>query len=269
MKKFICTTLSIALMLLGFAFFVETPLTVNAMESNETVLEDVDWSDLGFSNVTITFRENSNENTRALMTEPSVEIDFIIDETNEQVHFERIGNTGYHYIDGVLCRESEYGMVTRQSVTIPSAYRTLSQKHDTGWSNYSMVGYQTWVVRQLTGVAQSAITSMFVTAITGGLTVINVVQNAISDVASLVYGLYELSNKPDEMYAVNFEYRSQYVECNILHYYGLRVAQYNQSFTSIQGCTTLRESLSHYWYSNPHDQTQPTACRLILGSYSY
>ena len=46
----------------------------------------------------ITVHQSDSNSIRSKETSPSIEIDFIIDETNEEVHFERIGSLGYHYI---------------------------------------------------------------------------------------------------------------------------------------------------------------------------
>lgn len=270
MKKIICALLSFSLAFAGFTFNNRLNYKVKASENKEIILEDVDWSDLGFSNVKITFRETTSLDSRNVLDDPKIEIDYIIDETDEKIHFERIGSVGYYYVNDSLFTLIQYGQNSRANITIPNSYYQLGYGHDSGWSHFSLVNYETWVVREIKNLGQSAIVSIFTTAITGGInTIANLATNVLSDLASSLYRGYQLSNKPEDVYAVNFEYASQYYQCNILYWYGLRVAMYNTTFTQVQNDAGFEENTRHYWYANPHDYTQPTACRLITSDYPY
>ena len=83
-------------------------LTTKVKAEEPIIIEDVDWSNNGFSDVKITVHQSDSNSTRSKETSPSIEIDFIIDETNEEVHFERIGSLGYHYVDDKLTTIIEY-----------------------------------------------------------------------------------------------------------------------------------------------------------------
>lgn len=270
MRKIINVLLSFSLIFAGFVFNNKLSFEVKASENKETIIEDVDWSNLGFSNVKITFRETTALDARNVLAKPKIEVDYIIDETGEEIHFERIGSVGYYYVNDSLFTLIQYGQNSRANITIPDSYYQLGYGHDDGWSHFSLVNYETWIVREIKNLGQSAIVSIFTTAITGGInTIVDLATNVISDLASSLYRGYQLSNRPEDVYAVNFEYASQYYQCNILYYYGLRVAMYNTTFTQVQRDAGFKENTRHYWYANPHDYTQPTACRLVLNTYPY
>lgn len=77
--------------ILSFAIFITCFTSINmsnviAYSDDVTIIDDVDWSEAGFSNVQIIYR-NNQENANVslyLLNRPSIEIDYIIDETGEQ-----------------------------------------------------------------------------------------------------------------------------------------------------------------------------------------
>lgn len=238
--------------------------------SEDVIFDELDWSNNGMENVKIVYRSKST-NIRTLISKPSVEVDFVQSSTGKKVHFERIDNIGYYYEDGKLITTIEYGTHDNLRLTIPNSAKSQSTTAGAGFSTFYYCGYRTWIARQIRNLGQSSIVSLFTGGILGALSakLVSAVVNA-SDLAISIYNNYEaLNTLVDDFYAVDVEYRSLNVQCNILEWYGVQVYQATTNFGTLSGAkSSFKKGQNHYWLANPtYDFTQPDACRALLSTY--
>lgn len=281
MKKIINLVVGFALL-----FGVVFPNMINVVhaESNAEIIEGIDWEGSGFKDVKITVRDTPNYARSSGDTEPSVEIDYVIEKTGEVVHFERIGNEGYHYVNGELITTMSFSEVNINSraVTVPTSIRDLGFAPASGFSNFYYAGYYTWevkalknyIVSELQSQAESMIVEAIIAALPGGL--ITILATKAYDAASDIYGFLTSASSIASYFdgvdfnAVDVLYGSYNGQCNILAWYGYKAFVINNSNTIVTSSgSRFVMNANHTWDGNPQDYTQPSACRVLVGTYPY
>ena len=105
MKKILSLILTFSLALTCIITAKQIPI-----ESHEEdiIITNLDWSEIGASDVVIIFNKNTEETTRMISNqEPSVRLSYYMENVGE-VYFERIGDIGYYYENGEFITEIVY-----------------------------------------------------------------------------------------------------------------------------------------------------------------
>lgn len=247
---------------------------VHANINNEYVVDDLDWSKIGARNVKITYKENQSILSRAILNEPSVEIEYDLDGYGK-VYFERIDNVGYFYINNEFITNVTYNSDIRtNTVSLNELIADYYSAPASGFSTFNYWAKEGWIIREVKELTENVTVALISTAITGSLSnfpILAGIYNTVEE-AEEIYEYWEvtLGRNKLNIYGYTLFYNSQYFECNILHWYGVVLAQFDDS-TYNKGTVVepFEKATKHYWYANPNDYTQPTACRLITSTYPY
>lgn len=256
-------------------------------DSEITVIENLDWSSLGFSSVKITYRKYMNDNnTRSIFIadNPLVEIDYIIENTGETVHFERYGDVGFLYIDNQLFTTIEFGSqsLTRSVlVSVPNDLLTLSNRPANApeFSNFYYTHQNSWRIddfkNKFLDEVQSYVVTSILTAIIGAaasfpafvvvVANITLTANEMYSKISIVPDLASILES-DDLPGVNFYYQSFVNQCDILAWYGMSAHTTKNNNIGIRG--GFIQNQRHTWNGHPDDYTQPAACRVLANKYS-
>lgn len=279
MKKMIKTLLVITLMV-GVIF---PSHILNGMAENiyvEHVYEEIDWSSIGFENVKIIYRDNIS---RGYSDVPTVEIDLVFAESGRTGHYERIGNVGYHYIEGELITETVYtNSNSRLGITIPSDYLNYNEIPATGFSIYRASGYYHYVIQDLRDYVINSLVEEAVFLMLSGLTgvlpgFLYLSSRRLLDTVQFTYSyLTSVSNVHDLFDGLDYHeiaviYQSYHGQCNILAWYGYNGFLVNpDTNTAYDIGKSFVPAEQHSWNGTPHDYSQPAACRVLeAGDYEY
>lgn len=255
---------------------------VVAYSDDVTIIDDVDWSDAGFSNVQITYR-NNQENTNVslyLLNRPSIEIDYTIDETDDAVHFERIGDIGYIYINEDLLTTIEFDeqQMTRASVNIPSQIRTFDGPGGSGFSDFYYVKQTSWRINafeqlfyeELDSYVVSTIVAAIIGAYAAPIVVISYhVYSTAQDMVGYLNTLLNISSilTDDKLNGVDLMYRSFNNQCDILGWYGGGSYMLQNGEINLGPGINFMSNQNHTWDGHPYDYSQPAACRVLVNTY--
>ena len=276
--------------ILSFVIFITCFTSINmsnviAYSDDVTIIDDVDWSEAGFSNVQIIYR-NNQENANVslyLLNRPSIEIDYIIDETGDAVHFERIGDIGYIYINEDLLTTIEFDeqQMTRASVNIPDNIRTYDGPDEPGFSDFYYVKQTSWKINEFGKMfLNSQANSMILTALYNAIIAaaipfspIALIAANITVAAGRMYS--KISTYPsiqsiltnDALNGVDIMYKSFNNQCDILAWYGMSSYATDGSTALASITTEFIPNQNHSWDGHPYDYSQPAACRVLVNTY--
>lgn len=156
---------------------------------------------------------------------PKVELDFDIISTGEHIHFERIGMTGFFYINGVLETTVDYGNTYQLRANIPNSIKNLGFSATNGFSLYYYSGSEDWVANQIEGMVADKAIAVIIGALTGALPYYIV--GMLSSSYNSAKGLHDFATlhkvfSDKALRAVNIFYGSYNSQCNRLAYYGAK-----------------------------------------------
>lgn len=276
MKKYISTIISFAMVICCVAF-IRTDVQAEEHDFNNLeevlIVTDLDWSEYGARNVSLKYYPSSVTKIKTVDNSPRMELSYDLDNVGE-IHFERIDDVGYFYIDNTLATIIIYNSHSNsRAISLPVALRSQPGNAASGFSSWYYWAVEDWYITNAKALAQSAILGAINSAIMGSLTMFTYIQRAYdyysraSDM--LTYFNLTASYYSDDLFAVTVVYNSQYSQCNILHWYGVEIIQFDDSsFTTYDIDDHFQKQASHYWYANPtYDYTQPDACRAVLNTY--
>ena len=199
----------------------------------------------------------------------------MIKETGEEIYFERIGNIGYFYVDGILCSISEYGIKSnaRTIVQIPSSISSLTITPATNFSTFYHSGSEDWVAREIQDMIYGEAIDFLVATFIGGLP--SYIALLTQDTYDMITDLYDYCTSYDnftnkDLYGVTVFYGSYHKECNILGWYGTKIYSLKKgSLTQIDvtSGTPFKKNPRHTWIVTPYDYSQPAACRVLTSTY--
>lgn len=255
-------------------------------EENIEVIDNIDWSSAGFEDVVIRINKDAySPNVRGTdSNEPCIEIDYILSSTNERIHFERIGDIGYHYVDDVLITTVIFGEgnSNMRAIYVDPDLRTLNVKPADGFSNFYYSGYYTWEIQAaedyFQGAADDYVISLIVNAIItvllpGGLITVTARTgvNAAISINNYLRGLNDASEffgDLGQLYGVDVIYGSYHGQCDILAWYGTKAfVMTKDKVIKEDSNEEFDQNLYHTWNGNPNDYTQPAACRVLDDIY--
>lgn len=243
------------------------------------VYEDIDWSEVGFTDVQVTVRKQNKliPETNVLF-EPSLELDFVIESTQEQIHFERIDDTGFYFSNDELVTTIEFGSINGIGINIPNSIKNLGYPATSGFSNFYYSGYTRWVVKKIAQMAAEDAIGAITSAIIGayGAYIVQWTQKA-AKAASDIYNALKvgdtLKEYDDGLYGADVSYARYNGQCNILAWYGYKAFVLdpdNNSEVDLDKSTAeFIPNQKHTWNSTPYDYTQPSACWLLMSDYPY
>jgi hypothetical protein len=251
-------------------------------EDNIEVIDNVDWSSAGFEDVVIRINKDSySPNARSSdSNEPCIEIDYILSSTGERIHFERIGDIGYHYVDDVLITTVIFGEGNPNTrvIQVDKEIKAIDLKPRDGFSNFYYSGYYTWEIQAaedyFRGSADDYVISLILNAIItvllpGGLITVTVRTgvNAALNIFNFLKGLNDASQffgDLGQIYGVDVIYGSYHGQCDILAWYGTKAfVMTKDKVIAKTSNNQFDQNPNHTWNGNPNDFTQPAACRVL------
>lgn len=234
----------------------------------------LDLTEQGYLDVKIVYNKDNAKTLRNNLT-PIMTLDMIIESTGEKIHYERIKQMGFFFVNNVLESTVEYGTNSRGRATIPSTIMQLNFSAGSGFSTYYYSGSEDWIANQIKGMAKDKAIGLLISALTGSLPayIAGMITSA-HKFASDLYDFATLGNvwSDNALRAVSVFYGSYNSQCNILAYYGAKVYLLKAAWSpniDISSGKDFAKNAKHTWNGNPWDYTQPSACRTIVNQYPY
>lgn len=237
-------------------------------------------SSIGASNVELIYRDVSNNGNRTMSAEPCVILSFEMENVGD-VYFERISDVGYHYINGELVSKVLYNTTSNQrSIGMPSNITSSYYASPaSGFSTFNYWAYEDWLVE----FVRDMVTDEIISALTGGIIgsfarfsmyYDIVTKSSVAEAAEYCFTVWDLycSATSEDFFGATLFYNSQNTSCNILHWYGVRMVTFsNNNYTNSNYWETKSfvKNTNPYWFANPNDFTQPSACRILTQTYPY
>ena len=287
MKKILYIILVVAMFV--SCFISKNIEKVKASSYNQIIIDNVDWSDVGYSNVKIKYRSDIELNSMYSMSNlPSIEIDYIIDSTGDIVHFERIGNIGYHYFNNELLITTVFDVQAMSRATVDNSLKVIDEypnatAKENGFSLFYYVKQTSWKIEKIAelfalGTAKDRIVSVIQDAIrAAALATMNpivIISTHITITANNMYSYVSTIADVGQILAngdlngVNLMYQSFNNACGILAWYGF--SSYLVQDNKIVGdkpVENFMKNSKHTWDGHPYDYNQPSACRVLVNSY--
>jgi len=208
----------------------------------------LDWSEDGATDVVIKIRTSSSSHTRNMTNEPQFELDYNMTNLG-RVHFERIEDVGYFYINDEFITTIEYNIqLQTRAISIPVALHTQPEHNDIApFSNWYYWGYDNWVIRQVKSMTEGALTSAINAAILGCLAVGEEIISFIGAAGDLA-DIFQFLASTVDCYGLDIHYVSRYTECDILQWYGVEPVVFSDGTYTVYDTEqdTFQKSTTHY-----------------------
>ena len=247
------------------------------IENDHAVIE-LNWTEYGYTFVSVEFNNKNEKATSNYSLMGNNEAQVIVrmsKETGEKIYFERVGNIGYFYIDGILRAISEYGIGSnsRTIVQIPSSIQNLGIAPADKFSTFYHSGSVDWVAREIEDMIYDEAIDFLVATFIGGLP--SYIALLTRDTYEMITELYDYCTFYDnftnkDLHLVTVFYGSYHKECNILGWYGTKIYSLKRgSLTDIDvgSGQVFKKNPRHTWIVTPYDYSQPAACRLLVNQY--